>query len=52
MEDDSDTEMADYGTDSSDNVDPNFDAKALRHVHNKHPLSKYAHADRMTSVPG
>ncbi len=29
MEDgDSDTEMADYGTDFSDDVDPNFDAKA------------------------
>ncbi len=23
-----------------------------RHVHNKDPLSKYAHADRMTSAPG
>ncbi len=28
MEDDSDTEMADYGTDFSDDVDRNFDAKA------------------------
>ena len=29
MEDgDSDAEMADYGTDFSDDVDPNFDAKA------------------------
>ena len=28
MEGDSDTEMADYGTDFSDDVDPNFDAKA------------------------
>jgi hypothetical protein len=27
-DDDSDTEMADYGTDFSDDVDPNFDAKA------------------------
>ena len=27
-DDDSDAEMADYGTDSSDDVDPNFDAKA------------------------
>ena len=26
MEDDSDTEMADYGTDFSDDVDRNFDA--------------------------
>ncbi len=25
-DDDSDAEMADYGTDSSDDVDPNFDA--------------------------
>ncbi len=25
-DDDSDTEMADYGTDFSDDVDPNFDA--------------------------
>ena len=30
MEDaDSDTEMVDYGTDFSDDVDPNFDEKAL-----------------------
>ncbi len=30
MEDgDSDTEMADYGTDFSDDVDPNFDASSL-----------------------
>ena len=29
MEDDSDTEMADYGTDFSDDVDPNFDKKAF-----------------------
>ena len=28
MEDDSDAEMADYGTDFSDDVDRNFDAKA------------------------
>ena len=28
MEDDSDTEMADYGTDFSDDVDRNFDALA------------------------
>ena len=28
MEDDSDTEMADYGTGFSDDVDRNFDAKA------------------------
>ena len=28
MEDDSDTEMADYGTDFADDVDRNFDAKA------------------------
>ena len=29
MEDvDSDAEMADYGTDSADDVDPSFDAKA------------------------
>ena len=28
IEDDSDTEMADYGTDFSDDVDRNFDAKA------------------------
>ena len=28
MEDDSDAEMADYGTDFSDDVDPTFDAKA------------------------
>ena len=28
MEDDSDTEMVDYGTDFSDDVDRNFDAKA------------------------
>ena len=27
-DDDSDAEMADYGTDSSDDVDPNCDAKA------------------------
>ena len=27
-DDDSDAEMADYGTDFSDDVDPNFDAKA------------------------
>ena len=41
MEDDSDTEMADYGTDFSDDVDPNFDAKARPHsVHNKGPLPK------------
>ncbi len=26
-DDDSDAEMADYGTDFSDEVDPNFDAK-------------------------
>ena len=30
MDDDSDTEMADYGTDFSDDVDRNFDAKARR----------------------
>ena len=30
MEDDSDAEMADYGTDFSDDVDRNFDAKARR----------------------
>jgi hypothetical protein len=29
MEDDSDTEMADYGTDFSDDVDRNFDALRL-----------------------
>ncbi len=30
MEDaDSDAEMADYGTDFSDDVDPNFDAETL-----------------------
>ena len=28
MEDDSDTEMADYGMDFADDVDRNFDAKA------------------------
>jgi hypothetical protein len=27
-DDDSDAEMADYGTDSADDVDPSFDAKA------------------------
>ncbi len=27
-DDDSDAEMADYGTDDADDVDPNFDAKA------------------------
>ena len=32
MEDgDSDAEMADYGTDFSDDVDPNFDANARPH---------------------
>ena len=31
MEDDSDTEMADYGTDFSDDVDPNSDANARPH---------------------
>ncbi len=30
-DDDSDAEMADYGTDFSDGVDPNFDAKARPH---------------------
>jgi hypothetical protein len=35
-DDDSDAEMADCGTDFSDDVDPNFDAKD---VHNKDPLS-------------
>ncbi len=28
-DDDSDAEMADYGTDFSDDVDPNFDASSL-----------------------
>ena len=28
---DSDAEIADYGTDFSDDVDPNFDAKARPH---------------------
>ncbi len=35
-DDDSDAEMAHYGTDFSDDVDPNFDAKD---IHNKDPLS-------------
>jgi hypothetical protein len=42
MEDgDSGAEMADYGTDFSDDVDPNFDATEGMHVHNKDPLLKF-----------
>ncbi len=46
-DDDSDAEMADYGTDVSDDVDPNFDARACMSMCNnlKDPLLKYAHAD-------
>ncbi len=29
-DDDSDAEMADYGTDISDDADPNFDARARK----------------------
>ena len=43
MEDvDDDTEVADYGTDDADGVDPNYDAEARPQ---QDPLSKYVHAD-------
>ena len=48
-DDDSDAEMADYGTDFSDDVDPNFDAKARPQ---QDPLSKYAHADPLQAHRG
>jgi hypothetical protein len=39
-DDDSDAEMADYGTDFSDDVDPNFDARACMST-TKDPLLKF-----------
>ncbi len=42
MEDaDSDAEMADYGTDFSDDVDPNFDARALYNRESDPPFSRF-----------
>ena len=55
MEDDSDTEMAcaqaDFGTDFSDDVDRNFDAKA-RPQQGSTVEIRSRRADRMISVPG